>query len=84
MLNQASRFILSNVKKGSRSVSVQKLLPDILSSYELNIAYKVMNQNDEVSLFADDSRYKLFLSDTGLFITLTFINKKYTENVIYN
>ena len=43
-----------------------------------------MNPNDEVSLFADDSRYKLFLSDTGLFITLTFINKKYTENVIYN
>lgn len=43
-----------------------------------------MNQNDEVSLFADDSHYKLFLSDTGLFITLAFINKKYTENVIYN
>lgn len=43
-----------------------------------------MNQNDEVSLFADDSRYKLFLSDTGLFITLAFIDKKYTENVIYN
>lgn len=82
--NQASRFILSNVKKGARSVSVQKLLPDILSSYELNIAYKVMNQNDEVNLFADDSRYKLFLSDTGLFITLAFIDKKYTENVIYN
>ncbi len=82
--NQASCFILSNVKKGARSVSVQKLLPDILSSYELNIAYKVMNQNDEVSLFADDSRYKLFLSDTGLFITLAFINMKYTENVIYN
>lgn len=43
-----------------------------------------MNQNDEVSLFADDSHYKLFLSDTGLFITLAFIDKKYTENVIYN
>lgn len=39
LLNQASRFILSNVKKRARSVSVQKLLPDILSSYELNIAY---------------------------------------------
>lgn len=56
----------------------------MLSSYELNITYKVMNQNDEVSLFADDSRHKLFLSDTGLFITLAFIDKKYTENVIYN
>lgn len=40
-----------------------------------------MNPNDEVSLFADGSHYKLFLSDTGLFITLAFIDKKYTENV---
>ena len=84
LLNEASSFILSNVKKGAKSVSVQKLLLDILSSYALNIAYKVINPNDEVSLFADDSRYKLFLSDTGLFITLAFIDKKYTENVIYN
>ena len=50
----------------------------------LTLPIKVMNQNDEVSLFADDSRYKLFPSDTGLFITLAFINKKYTENIIYN
>lgn len=32
----------------------------------------------------DIIRYKLFLSDTRLFITLDFINKKYTENIIYN
>ena len=29
-------------------------------------------------------RYKLFNSDVGLFITLAFKDKKYTENIIYN
>lgn len=29
-------------------------------------------------------RYKLFTSDVGLFITLSFKDKNYTENVIYN
>ena len=37
-----------------------------------------------MALEKDTGRYKLFLSDTGLFITLAFKDKSYTENVIYN
>lgn len=32
----------------------------------------------------DIDRYKLFTSDVGLFITLAFKDKKYTDNIIYN
>lgn len=31
----------------------------------------------------DLSRFKLFLSDTGLFVTLMFKDKDFTENEIY-
>ena len=37
-----------------------------------------------MSLEKDAGRYKLFLSDVGLFVTLAFKDKNYTENVIYN
>ena len=37
-----------------------------------------------MALEKDDGRYKLFTSDVGLFVTLAFKDKKYTENVIYN
>ena len=37
-----------------------------------------------MSLYKDLSRYKIFLADTGLFVTLCFWDKDYTENVIYN
>ena len=37
-----------------------------------------------MALEKDDGRYKLFTSDAGLFVTLAFKDKKYTENVIYN
>ena len=37
-----------------------------------------------MSLAKDNSRYKLFASDVGLFVTLAFKDKDYTENVIYN
>ena len=37
-----------------------------------------------MSLYKDLSRYKIFLADTGLFVTLCFWDKDYTENIIYN
>ena len=37
-----------------------------------------------MSLNKETSRYKMFLADTGLFVTLCFWDKDYTENVIYN
>ena len=37
-----------------------------------------------MSLEKNLDKYKLFTSDTGLFITLVFKDKDYTENIIYN
>ena len=37
-----------------------------------------------MSLEKDSTRYKLFLSDIGLFIRLVFKDKKFTDNIIYN
>ena len=37
-----------------------------------------------MSLNKDPERYKMFVADTGLFVTLCFWDKEYTENVIYD
>ena len=37
-----------------------------------------------MALEKDPTRYKLFLSDIGLFISLVFKDKKFTDNIIYN
>ena len=42
------------------------------------------NPSVGMSLEKDAGRYKLFTSDVGLFVTLAFRDKKYTENIIYN
>lgn len=44
----------------------------MLSSFTVNIAYHANNPNVGMSLEKDINRYKLFLSDVGLFITLIF------------
>ena len=82
--SNASRYILSNAREGIRSERVLDLLPDILSSYTVNIAYHANNPAVGMALEKDVGRYKLFTSDVGLFVTLAFRDKNYIENIIYN
>lgn len=82
--SNASRYVLSTAREGTRSEQVRELIPDMLSSFTVNIAYRANNPGVGISLEKDIDRYKLFTSDIGLFVTLSFRDKKYTENVIYN
>lgn len=82
--SNASRYVLANAREGVRSSQVRELIPDMLSSFTVNIAYHANDPGAGMSLAKDTSRYKLFASDVGLFVTLAFKDKDYTENVIYN
>lgn len=82
--SNASRYVLSSAREGMRAEQVRELIPDMLSSFTVNIAYHANNPDVGRALEKDIGRYKLFTSDIGLFITLAFKDKKYTENVIYN
>lgn len=52
-------------------------------SLAVNIAYHANDPSAGMSLHEDIYKYKMFISDTGLFTTLAFMDKDYTENVIY-
>lgn len=80
----ASRYVLSSAREGTRSEQVRELIPDMLSSYTVNIAYHANNPSVGMALEKDAGRYKLFASDVGLFVTIAFKDKSYTENIIYN
>ena len=82
--SNASRYVLSSAREGMRAEQVRELIPDMLSSFTVNIAYHANNPDVGMALEKDIGRYKLITSDIGLFITLAFKDKKYTENVIYN
>ncbi len=84
LCGNASRYVLSSARKGTRSGQVRDLLSDMLSSYTVNIAYHANNPGVGMALEKDVGRYKLFTSDVGLLVTLVFRDKNYTENIIYN
>lgn len=60
-----------------------ELLNNLEDSKTVNFAFHSNDPNVGMPMSQDDSRYKIFCSDTGLFVTLAFWDKEYTENVIY-
>ena len=79
-----SRYVYSSARKGTRSEQIYRLIPDMLSSYTVNIAYHSNNPGVGMALEKDTERFKLFTSDIGLFITLSYKDKDFTENLIYD
>jgi predicted AAA+ superfamily ATPase len=60
-----------------------ELLRNLEESQTVIFQYHSNDPNVGLSLTKDRSRYKIFLCDTGLFVTLAFWDKDFTENLIY-
>ena len=80
----ASRYAPTSILPGVDADRIQQLLHDLEDSKTIHIAYHANDPNVGMSLNADYSRFKIYLSDTGLFITLVFWDKDFTENLIYD
>lgn len=79
----ASRYQVSSVLENGRADRMTEYIADLKESMTVNIAYHVSDPNAGMSFYKDLNRYKMFLADTGLFVTLAFRDKGFTENVIY-
>lgn len=79
----ASRYQVSSVIENGRADRMTEYIADLKESMTVNMAYHVSDPNAGMSFYKDINRYKMFLADTGLFVTLAFRDKSFTENVIY-
>ena len=71
--------ILGNVD-GDKLMEMMKNLEDSKTTL---FSYHSNDPNVGMSLTKELSKYKIFCADTGLFVTLAFWDKDYTENDIY-
>lgn len=65
------------------SEKLKELLRNLEDSKTAVFQYHSNDPNVGMSLTKDITRFKIFLCDTGLFITLAFWDKDFTENIIY-
>lgn len=80
----ASRYQVTSVLGRSEPSNVMdELLRGLEDSLTVNFAHHADNPSVGLPMHSDYNKYKMFVADTGLFITLAFWDKDTTENVIY-
>lgn len=79
----ATRFQMLTVLANVKSDTAMGLIEMLEDSKTVNVAYHADDPNVGMELTSNKSSYKMYLCDTGLFVTLAFWDKKFTENIIY-
>ena len=82
--SNASRYQISSVIENQTVERMSEIITDIEDSQTVTMAYHVNDPNVGMGMYKDFSRYKMFMADTGLFVTTAIIDKSYTEKIIYN
>ena len=82
--SNASRYqVASAIGNNTDSEKVLQLISELRESMTINMAYHANDPAVGMSLAMDINKYKMYIGDTGLFITLAFKDKDFTENIIY-
>ena len=79
----ANRYRPSQILGDVQDGKMQELLHALEDSKTVQFCYHSNDPNVGMPFTEDTSRFKIYCADTGLFVTLAFWDKDFTENIIY-
>ena len=82
--SNAGRYQVSSILKNQDAQRVAEVVADMADSMTISLAYHANDPNVGLPMTKNLYRYKMFVADTGLFVTLAFHDKAFTENIIYS
>ena len=81
--SNASRYRISSVIPKARAEDYIELVSEMEKSRTVNVSHHCDDPNVGLASSESLEQYKMFVGDTGLFVTLAFRDKSFTENIIY-
>lgn len=79
----SSRYQVSSVLQNQRYSTILQEIAELKESKTVLVAYNTDDPNVGLSSTLNLDKFKLYMGDTGLMVTLMFKDKDFTENVIY-
>lgn len=84
LTGNATRYQVTSVLGRSQEESdMNELIQDLEDSMAVNFSYHADNPSVGLSQHKNMQQYKMFVGDTGLFVTMAFWDNEVTENIIY-
>lgn len=78
-----SRYQVTTVVENIKPDTTASIMDMMEDSKTVNVAYHANDPKVGLELTADKTAFKMFVCDTGLFVTMAFWDKSFTENTIY-
>ena len=79
----ASRFMVESALGKKKTSTTDTIVFEMNESMVVNLAHYANDPNVGLGLNGRLDTYKMFVADTGLFVTLAFWDKGFTENTVY-
>lgn len=77
------KYTLSSIDKNARLRTFEDSFLWLNEAMIVNACYNSTDPNVGLALSADNATQKCYMADTGLLVTLTFMDGAYTENELY-
>ena len=84
LTGNATRYQVTSVLgRSQEEADMNELIQDMEDSMAVNFSYHADNPSVGLSQHKNMQQYKMFVGDTGLFVTMAFWDNEVTDNVIY-
>lgn len=83
LAKKASRYQVSSVLAGQKASNLLEEIAELRESKTVLVAYHANDPNVGMSANINLEKFKLYLADTGLFVTLMFKDDDFTANELY-
>lgn len=84
LTGNATRYQVTSVLgRSQEEADINELIQDMEDSMAVNFSYHAGNPSIGLSQHKNMQQYKMFVGDTGLFVTMAFWDNEVTENIIY-
>ena len=84
LTGNATRYQVTSVLgRSQEEADMNELIHDMEDSMAVNFSFHADNPSVGLSQHKNMQQYKMFVGDTGLFVTMAFWDNEVTENVIY-
>jgi hypothetical protein len=81
--SNANRYQAWSATDGTRNTTLAEIISEMKESMVINMAYHANDPSVGLSMHLDLGKFKMYVGDTGLFVTLAFWDKTSTDNIIY-
>lgn len=79
----SAAYQISSVLPNDRLITVYEEIAELIASRTVIAGYNVFDPSIGLSNTYNNEKFRLYVSDTGLMVTMMYKDKNFTENIIY-